>query len=327
MATSQDAEYYPVQLGSWTNWSRGSVFGPTVTLRRREGDLLIAFTALFVALVATRGWRVLSFAFHRYHASSTPQGALYHQHQAVLRNASDAQSSILLLANLLWVNMDKKRKIVRPLLTTLVAILYTIAFTVAGGFSSQISTAVGTEVLIKSKNCGWNDAIPPDSIEYAFLLTTLEAGEISNAANYAQQCYSSDAAGILDCGRLSTKKIPTHINTQAGCPFHDDVCRDTNANLRIDSGYIDSHHHFGLNTPPSERILTRYVAHCAPMKTQGYSSHRNTTVGNITVYHYGNMTTSTGVKDYMGTAKSIKSQYAYLLSPDTVQITANYELK
>ncbi|TRX93773.1 hypothetical protein FHL15_005449 [Xylaria flabelliformis] len=325
MATPQDAEYYPVQLGIWTNWSRGPVFGPTLTLRRRDGDLLIAFTALFVALVSTRGWRVVSFIFHRYYASPNPQGAVYHQHQAILRNSSNTQSSILQLAGLVWANRVDKRKIRRPFLTFLVAVVYAVAFSAAGGFSSQISTAVGTDVLIKSKNCGWNDRDLRNLPDVTFLSAAFVAEQVSNAANYAQQCYSSNTAGILDCGRLVAKKIPSQSNTQAGCPFEDGVCRDSSANLLVDSGYIDSQD-FGLNTPHTEKILTRYLLHCAPIKTQGYSSRMHTTIGDITLYHYGNTTTSSGVKDYMGTAKTIESQYAYLLSDKTVQVTANYDL-
>jgi hypothetical protein len=39
----------PVYLGVWTNWSRGQVMGSTLTLDRRNGSLLIAFLAFFVA--------------------------------------------------------------------------------------------------------------------------------------------------------------------------------------------------------------------------------------------------------------------------------------
>ncbi|KAI0550607.1 hypothetical protein F4679DRAFT_541993 [Xylaria curta] len=289
MVTSQDAEYYPVRLGIWTSWSRGPVSGSTLTLRRQEDDLLIVFAALFVAFISTRGWRIISFAFHRYYASSTPQEAVYHQHQAILRNSSDPQSSILLLTGLIWTNRINKRKVIRLLLTILVAVVYSVAFTGAGGLSSQISTSIGTEVLIKSKKCGWNDGTLIASEESGFLYDGLIAEEIENAANYAQQCYSSDTTGILDCGRLNTKRIIPQIDTQANCPFHSDVCRNDFANLRVDSRYIDSHDHFGLNTRPTERLLTRYVLHCTPMKTQGYSSQRDTAISNITVYHYGNL--------------------------------------
>jgi hypothetical protein len=40
---------YPVYLGVWTNWSRGPVFGSTLTLDRTNASLLIAFVAFFVA--------------------------------------------------------------------------------------------------------------------------------------------------------------------------------------------------------------------------------------------------------------------------------------
>ncbi|RWA05560.1 hypothetical protein EKO27_g9549 [Xylaria grammica] len=326
MATFQnDTDYYPVHLGTWTNWSRDSVLGQTLTVRRREGDLLIAFTALFVALVSSRGWRIISLILHRHNTSHIPQGAVYHQYQAILRN-SDTQSSILQLAELLWANRLRKSIILKPLLLFLAATVYTVAFTVAGGFSSQVSTAVGTEVLLESMNCGWDDFEVARS-EDLFLQSAIFAPKIYNAANYAQQCYSNDSVGILDCSRLTTKRISAQIDTEASCPFQHDICRSNNTNLRIDSGYMNSHDHFGINAPVDKRMLVRTVLHCAPMETRGYSSQKNTTIGNVTVYHYGNATlVNTDTTDYMATAKPIESQYSYLLSPDTFSFGANYEL-
>jgi hypothetical protein len=40
---------YPVYIGSWINWSRGQIFGATVTLKRNDATILIAFAAFFVA--------------------------------------------------------------------------------------------------------------------------------------------------------------------------------------------------------------------------------------------------------------------------------------
>lgn len=54
-----------VHLGLWTDWSRGAVFGRTLTMTRGNANLLIAFTASFVAIVATRFWRILCLAIHR----------------------------------------------------------------------------------------------------------------------------------------------------------------------------------------------------------------------------------------------------------------------
>ncbi|KAI1269234.1 hypothetical protein F5Y18DRAFT_423478 [Xylariaceae sp. FL1019] len=341
-----ESDYYPVYLGLWVNWSRGPVFGQTLTLTRSDGGFLIAFTALFVSFVGTRGWRILSFSLHRYFSSSSPQMAAYHQSQATLRNC-DIQMSILQHMNLLWASFrssldsDTARKLNRSPLQIgrltfilLLAIVYTVAFTVAGGFSSQISTAVGSEVLIQSLNCGWTSAALWD-LDNSNHGTALVASAVSNSANYAQQCYSNDSVRVLDCGRLMTRNIPAQIDTQAPCPFlNDDVCLNNSGNLRIDSGHMDSLDDLGLNTPADGKIFLRHVAHCAPMKTQGYTSRRrmpasgisgkDVDLDDVTVYHYGNITTQTGVKDFMATARSIDSQYSYALSPDTTAYYANY---
>ncbi|KAI0143061.1 hypothetical protein GGR57DRAFT_368634 [Xylariaceae sp. FL1272] len=320
-----DANYYPVHLGVWTNWSRGAVLGPTLTVTRQQGDLLIAFTALFITWVADRGWRILSLSLHRHFSSPTPQGALHHQNQAILRNF-DSQDSISQLGSLLWVNRNKHNRIYKPLLLLVFSAAYTIFFAAASGFSSQISTAVGTEVLIKSSNCGWfGSDIELTDADAVTVAPKLYARNVGNAANYALQCYSDDSSGILDCSRLPVKKIQSTIDTAASCPFEGDVCR-SDANIIVDSGFMNSQEHFGLNTPLKDRMFVRIVDHCAPMKTEGFTSRRVSTAGNITVYHYGNITLDDGLADYMGTAKSIESQYSYIIAKDTLQMIANYQL-
>lgn len=49
---------YSIQLGTWVNWSRGRVMGATLTMNRVDGNLLIAFTAVFVGIVTERIWRI-----------------------------------------------------------------------------------------------------------------------------------------------------------------------------------------------------------------------------------------------------------------------------
>ncbi|KAI1157431.1 hypothetical protein F5B18DRAFT_645083 [Nemania serpens] len=102
-----DVDQYPVHLGIWTNWSGGRVLGATLTLRRSDANLLIAFTAFYIAFVASRFWRIVCFAFHRQYATATSQSALYHQRQAILRNSSTPEEGMLQLARLMWANREK----------------------------------------------------------------------------------------------------------------------------------------------------------------------------------------------------------------------------
>ncbi|KAI2615186.1 hypothetical protein GGR54DRAFT_632289 [Hypoxylon sp. NC1633] len=248
-----------------------------LTLPRRDADLLIAFTAVFIAFVSSRTWRILCFALHR--LCSTP---------AILRNSSSPENGIHLFIKPLWANQSTK-KYFRVLSSAIIGILCVItSFTVSGGFSSQISTRIGDEVLVSGQNCG---------------VFNLQVKIINDAANYAHQCYSAADGGRVGCDRF-----------KATCPFSSSICRDGSANLRINSGYRDSHTDLGLNAPSNQRVLWRNVIQCSPLKTKGFTSQRTTTAPNMTLYHYGSCETSDGRLDYIHDAGSVRSQYLSIFS-------------
>jgi hypothetical protein len=208
-----------------------------------------------------------------------------------------------------------------------VAAVCIFSFTIAGGFSSYISTAMGDEVLIKSMDCG--QMVRKLRYDQDPVYSAHEAEETNSAANYAQQCYSSGGGGggLLECGRFVQKQIVGNIDRKAACPFHTNLCRNRSSNLRIDSGYLSSHDHFGLNSPPNQRILFRNVYHCAPMVTKGYTSQSNTSFGEATLYHYGNFTSPTGVQDYVYAAKSLQTQYSFELSNSSSVSYSNFDIQ
>ncbi|KAI0437014.1 hypothetical protein F4803DRAFT_540305 [Xylaria telfairii] len=330
METGQDGStrqggQYPVYVGMWINWSRGRVLGSTLTISRRDADLLIAFTAFFVAFVTTRVWRIICYAFHRAYSTADPRDGIYHQRQTILRNSSSPEGGIQMLLQLLWANRHSEGWL-RPLPAAVAATLCISTFTVAGGFSSRISSAVGNEVLIKPSNCGYTRGVPqtPSNPSY-FSVSSNRATIISNAANYALQCYSDENLGLLDCNRFAAKKIPKRIYSQANCPFKDRLCQDQTNNLRIDSGYLDSHEVLGFNSPPNERILFRNVLHCAPLATAAFKSEGNVSLGRYTFYHYGNERYIDGA-NYIHSAPSVELQYAATAADDIIVSFTNLAL-
>lgn len=100
---------------------------------------------------------------------------------------------------------------------------------------------------------------------------------------------------MVECAGFIIPKLPTAtVNYDAGCPFQDSICRSNNSNILLDSGYLDSRDHFGLNTPDNQRILQRQVVSCAPLKTEGYEY--NTTMGTnqtFVAYDYGGVVSGT----------------------------------
>jgi hypothetical protein len=210
----------------------------------------------------------------------------------------------------------------------IVAALCIAAFTVAGGYSSQVSTALGDEVLIKGANCrsivhsfNKSDASAPTRRVLWFSEWT------NNAASYAQQCYSTDNSGLVDCRRFVTKKITSQIDTEAACPFEDGTCRNNSGNIRIDSGYLDSQTHFGMNSPPHQRIQLRNVLHCAPLSTAKVKSQRKSSLGLLTVYNYGSLFSLNEKLDYVYAAPSVESQYATIFSEDAGASYLNFNLQ
>ncbi|KAI0550033.1 hypothetical protein F4679DRAFT_226114 [Xylaria curta] len=317
-------DQYPVYVGLWTNWSRGQILGATITLKRQDADLLIAFTALYITYVATRTWRIICFCFHRFYSTTKAQDAVYHQCQAILRNSSSPENGLRQLLQVVGVNWGSSR-VLRPLSLAVAALLCIAAFTTAGGFSSLVSTSVGSEILIKSINCGTADqgGNLVHSEEWAATLPYI-AERVNDAANYAQQCYSdSNSTGLLNCQRFVVQRIAPNIDVKASCPFDDTICRDNSTNIILDSGFIDSHHHLGQNAPPNERIRWRNVLTCAPLESSGYTS-QGSAPGNYTLYHYGTITTDAGDIDHMYTAAPVETQYSGVLSNDSLITTSTY---
>ncbi|KAI0465764.1 hypothetical protein F4859DRAFT_519793 [Xylaria cf. heliscus] len=317
-ANTESADQYPVQLGIWTNWSRGRVMGSTLTLRRRDSDLLIAFTAFFIAFVASRIWKILCFGFHRYFSTSTPQNIIYHQRQAILRNSSSPENGMNLLFRQLWTGRYKRRDCLLSLVTALVAVLSIFAFTFAGGFSARISTSVGNEALIRSTNCG---ALYPNFSNGNYYSSLPYIAEVfSSAANYAQECYMNND-NTLGCNRYMKPRLSRTVNSEAPCPFSDIICRTKSGNIRLDTGYLDSHEYFGLNSPQDQRVLWRNVLHCAPLATAGFTEVIPS--DNATLYYYG----THDPIPYLYKADSVESQYKRVLVDHSYPAThAEYNL-
>lgn len=284
MVTSAE---YAVYHGIWTNWSRGRIMGATLTLSRTDGNYLLAFTAFFISMVSARFWRILCFIAHNKFSTPEPRDALHHQRQAILRNSASAPSSLWTILQLIWTwRRVADRLLVRSMPVILTAVLCATAFTVAGGFSSQLSTGISNEVLLDGSRCGIVDISASSNVSGSTVLSA-QAKRLSNAANYAQQCYSVNMSRAFDCTTFVQPSLPSIIDRNAPCPFDHGICRSNTSNIHLDTGHIDSSQFLGINAPRSERILFRSTLTCAPLVTENYSDNITLPSGNFTRYYYG----------------------------------------
>ncbi|OCL08920.1 hypothetical protein AOQ84DRAFT_388517 [Glonium stellatum] len=291
---------YDVHLGFWTNWSYGKVQGATLTLIRRDGNFLIAFLAIFVAATGQSFWRIGCFIFHRLLSSASPEDGLYHQRQAILRNANSAQDAAWRLLNVhrVW-RKNGRRPFLRLFPIIAFALLVSGAFNIASIFSSRVTSDTGNEVLISGKNCG---PLHPSATDGDGELRVLEpylAQRATAHLNYALQCYA-DALNPEDCRQYVKPNLPITLDANASCPFAEEMCKTKSNNLILDTGYLDSHHDLGINAPPKDRFQLRFVHQCAPVVSEGFSAiynagiyaPNNTLVPGLPVmrYYYGNVT-------------------------------------
>lgn len=290
-----------VHLGVWINWPHGRIRGSTLTLSRRHGGLPTAFLALFVATAGTSFWRTGCFFIHRYLSSENARDALCHQRQAILRNAANSMSGLCAILRACWAWRRNDMVPYRRLLPFAgFATLTLMGFIVAGIFSSEVSTSMGREVRLRGSNCGsWNIDTSTANDSFAVIMPYASQRTASSMA-YAQRCYNNDA-NPRDCAIFLQPRLRWTADYNATCPFPGgkDICLSDSGNLQLDSGYIDSDHDLGINSPPETRFLYRSVAECAPLKTKGYT--RNTTFvpnagmskqplgRNVTQYFYGRL--------------------------------------
>jgi len=302
-----------VYLGFWTNWAHGRVSGATITLTRGNGDLLIAFLALFTAWVGRSYWRITCFCIHGFLSSSSPQDGLYHQRQVILRNSSTALECIYGSMQALWAWRNRARhSYIRLLPLVIFAACSSAAFSVAGIFSSHVANPVGNEVLISSPNCGsvFNSSVSQNVDSYLSYVVPYIVQRTLKASNYALQCYA-DSISASDCSTYVKSSLPRTINRNASCPFEESICASKSGNLLIDTGYLDSFSQLGVNTKPEYQFQYRYRYHCAPLSTDGYTRNFDETNSSVT---------QPVVRYYYGTPKGAKgnSTYTYQYPSNTI---------
>lgn len=270
-STSDPAEYYGIHTGPWINWSDGAILGGTITLTRRDGGFLISLIALFITWTGTAFWRASCYFFHHRFSSEAPRDGIYHQRQAILRNSATSVSGFWSLGQLAWVWHRKAPHTHRRILPLLVfTAICLCCFAVAGIFSSKIATSTGSQVLISSPSCGHFDELREvNQSLYTSVYAPYRVKKDKDFANYAQNCYTN-LSSSQECQKYVRQQLPWSANRNATCPFGGDLCKSQFGNLELDSGFINSNDHLGLNDPPERQFRYRSLLQCAPIKSDGY---------------------------------------------------------
>lgn len=295
-------------VGVWTNHENGSW---TLTLSSRNSGILSAALVLFVGPVSIQAWSIVRFLLHQYYAGEDAEDGLSRTRQTMLRNsASPAQASWLSLRIVqAWRNAIGPRPLIlRMAFTFFASFVSLILWILVGLLISSIWTSAGDHVRLSSKTCG-HVALDTSSTARARSWTMYWSDRLQSASTYERQCYSASSNSSL-CTRLVVPRMPWKMSDST-CPYppQEDLCIRTNSTpMRLDTGFINSNRHLGMNSAPENSVDYRRVAQCSPMQAN-YISISPT--GRDISYYYGHngITESSRTYTYSLLARSLINGY------------------
>ena len=295
-----------VYQGLWTNWSKGSVRGLTLTLSSGNGNLLIAVLALFVALAGGQLWTVVRLLIHQRRALHEQDDVHHDQEQIILRNTTtDMATAQSVLRLLRTTSRPRNKSLPGDVGIIFVAIFHLSFFVVAGTFSSSLADA-GQAVLSRSPYCGTFNSTYDDTTANGENLTSPAiyalstermskyAQDTATSQQYANECYIMDplfsASSSSDCNTLAKSTLNWTTSYNATCPFDPKVCSANCPTIVFDTGIIDTHSDLGLNADLASRLYYRRVNKCTVLNGTSYTTVEvNETTGQLVAYAwYGN---------------------------------------
>lgn len=259
-----------VFVGVWQNYSKG-IYASTITLEESQGDILQNVLALLVQSGGQSFWTIVSYIIHQARNNRPPDHPMFYQQQGVLRNSGSALTAALRLGQLSFNwrgrpgTFTTHYRFRSTLYYIFIALMVSVGFSLASIFSSQVTKFASHEVLLRPDDCGFwasRNFTVPKNAKRALLTDAW-------AAMYANTCYKDDSN--LLCGTYIVQKIDSFGDKKASCPFPDGVC--TEAAWSRDTGLQDTATVLGVNAKPSDRLMFRKKATCAPLQLGKYRTN------------------------------------------------------
>ena len=263
-------------LGPWINHKYGVIRGSTLTLSSRDGGLLLAFVALFVALAAGALWRMVAFVTHQVRAANVDRDGLHHQQQDVLRNTESPGKATWEFIQLLFYWRKRTDKaFVRSLSMVLLSLVCLAFIGAAGVLSARMVSGHGQDTLIISDNCGLWTSKTPSANDLSDLNLKLIQDTLAADA-YNRECYGSSGVSSR-CQQFYQKQLNFSTNLNASCPFSPEICSPNSTAVELDTGLLNSFDDFGWNTRKSQRVQWRKKTSCAILDRESYRTTVNVT--------------------------------------------------
>jgi hypothetical protein len=239
----------------------------------------VGFFTLFIKLSSGYLWGTISFVIHQINASGKPRDDSYHQLQLILRNTESESTFANQLIKIVWVHRGGRlRTYYKSLILILFASLYALGFALASGLSSRVIAATDASVLSVSQHCGWfqepslgniSSLASGQLFESVNAISVMARNVYRRSASYSRSCYGRFGDNSTACGNYVRPTLPYVVTRGLPCPFYEEACNGTA--ISLDTGYMRSNTHLGVNTRPEDAISVRKVLTCVPLAGENYT--------------------------------------------------------
>ncbi|KAF2790202.1 hypothetical protein K505DRAFT_251716 [Melanomma pulvis-pyrius CBS 109.77] len=263
-----------VRCGFWIDWSKGSVNGSTLTLPSQWALIMSGFLALFVKLVGGYLWETICFVIHQTKASLKSHDDIHHQTQLILRNTEHESTFIWKLIKVGLAHKGARLEASRrSFLLVILALVHGLGIWAAGGLSSRF-IAGSDEVQTISTTCGWMQEPSFDNVtdkvwDAANALVVMARYRYQKSASYSRSCYGESGRDSTTCRTYLQPSLPYSVNFSSPCPFDEKICNGPA--ITLDTGFLRSDQHLGINTLPEDSISLRKKLICAPLAGEKYT--------------------------------------------------------
>ncbi|KAK7905917.1 hypothetical protein LTR67_000641 [Exophiala xenobiotica] len=164
------------------------------------------------------------------------------------------------------------------------AVLFIAADVLSNFAISASSINGGSPVLWRAKGCGiWNQTYLNTATSNLFSseqglglyiqYAAKQANDVQLSLEYSQECYMSPSASNQSstCHAFRTSNLTWETRTGL-CPFQPQICHGRSRTVVLDTGYIDSHDHLGINAKPEDRMQYRRRTTCAVLNSTNHVS-------------------------------------------------------
>jgi hypothetical protein len=295
----------PVYVGFWTDWSHGSIWGASLTVKYSTGNFILATTAVFITIVGGFVWSITAYAIHQclvrrkqipvaqLNQLQPPDSAhlkrsevIRLQEQLIFRNSKEPFAAVEEIFRLQHTWWSQGRRSIAKFHTIIYPLVISTGFIVAGVLSSTIANQPeeSSNVRVQSHNCGlWSFDLSTQLGVYDHEVKILN--DTLGGRIYARSCYSDDwtANNPVSCSIYTKRNLtytkqaldqmcpfgPNQSSSNLELPFDGGECdiKYNNGSHQMASEILDSHGDLGINAHPKDRVQFQKTVTCSPVST------------------------------------------------------------